>query len=103
MVRDDVDYRRNAGVLFLLPPWSTSSAYSSRTAGQGRDLGLWLTVLLLLIIVTTVIGLRIRKLMRQRYPDSWEPVPRLIVYGAKRAHVRRWRMPGPAVEVGAAI
>ncbi len=31
---------------------------------------LWLTVLILLVVDSAVIGLRIRKLMRERFPDS---------------------------------
>jgi hypothetical protein len=62
---------------------------------------LWLTVLILLIADTALIGLRIRKLMRERFPDSGERLSRLIFYGATRATmIRRWRMPKPVVEVG---
>jgi hypothetical protein len=42
---------------------------------------LWLTVLILLIVDSALIGLRIRKLMRERFPDSKEPLGRLIFYG----------------------
>jgi Protein of unknown function (DUF3043) len=102
LVRDIVDSRRNAGVLFLLsavvyfvgliiPSVQVKAAISA----------LWLTVVILLVVDSTLIGLRIRKLMRERFPDSTEKLPSLIFYGATRAvMIRRWRMPKPAVEVG---
>jgi hypothetical protein len=105
MVRDIVDSRRNAGVLFLvsaviyfvgllIPSVQIKAAITA----------LWLTVLILLIADSAVIGLRIRKLMRERFPDSTERLPKLIFYGATRATmIRRWRMPKPAVDVGDAI
>lgn len=105
LVRDIVDSRRNAGVLFLasalvyfvgllVPSPQVKAAITA----------LWLTVLILLIVDSTVIGLRIRKLMRERYPGSSQKLSALIFYGATRATmVRRWRAPKPVVEVGDAI
>jgi hypothetical protein len=62
---------------------------------------LWLTVLILLVVDSTLIGLRIRKLMRERYPDSTQRLGSLVFYGATRATMfRRWRSPKPVVEVG---
>jgi Protein of unknown function (DUF3043) len=102
MVRDIVDSRRNAGVLFLL----SAVVYFvglivPNVQIKAAITAFWLTVLILLLVDSAVIGLRIRKLMRERYPDSSEPLSRLIFYGATRATmIRRWRMPKPAVEVG---
>jgi hypothetical protein len=105
MVRDVVDSRRNAGTLFLLsavvyfvglliPSVQVKAAITA----------LWLTVLILLVVDSTIIGLRIRKLMRERFPDSDQRLSSLVFYGATRATmIRRWRMPKPAVEVGDAI
>jgi hypothetical protein len=105
MVRNIVDSRRNAGVLFLLsavvyfiglivPSVQVKAAITA----------LWLTVLILLLVDSTVIGLRIRKLMRERYPDSNQKMSSLVFYGATRATmIRRWRSPKPVVEVGDAI
>ena len=105
MVRDIVDSRRNAGVLFLVsaviyfvglivPSVQVKAAITA----------LLLTVLILVVFDSALIGLRIRKLMRERFPDSRETLGRLIFYGATRATmIRRWRMPKPAVEVGDAI
>jgi Protein of unknown function (DUF3043) len=102
LVRDIIDSRRNAGTLFLLsavvyfvglivPSVQVKAAITA----------LWLTVLLLLVVDSTVIGLRIRKLMRERFPDSTEKTSSLVFYGATRATmIRRWRSPKPVVEVG---
>jgi Protein of unknown function (DUF3043) len=105
LVRDIVDSRRNAGVLFLL----SAVVYFVGLIIPNPQIkaaitALWLTVLILLVVDSTLIGLRIRKLMRQRYPDSSEQLSKLIFYGATRATmIRRWRMPKPAVNVGDAI
>jgi hypothetical protein len=105
MVRDIVDSRRNAGVLFLVSAVIYFAGLLIPSVQiKAAITALWLTVLILLIVDSAVIGLRIRKLMRQRFPDSKEPLGRLIFYGATRATmIRRWRMPKPAVEVGDAI
>jgi len=105
MVRDVVDSRRNAGVLFLLSAVVYFAGLLIPSVQiKAAITALWLTVLILLVVDSAVIGLRIRKLMRQRFPDSREPLGRLIFYGATRATmIRRWRMPKPAVEVGDAI
>jgi hypothetical protein len=105
LVRDIVDSRRNAGVLFLLsavvyfiglliPSVQVKAAITS----------LWLTVLLLLIVDSTVLGFKIRKLVRRRFPDTRQPMRSLIFYGVTRATmIRRWRAPKPAVSVGEQI
>jgi hypothetical protein len=105
MVRDIVDSRRNAGVLFLLSAVVYFAGLLIPSVQiKAAITALWLTVLILLVVDSAVIGLRIRKLMRERYPDSNEPLGKLIFYGATRATmIRRWRMPKPAVEVGDAI
>ncbi len=105
MVRDIIDSRRNAGVLFLLSAvvYFVGLIIPNAQVKAGIT-ALWLTVLILLVVDSTVIGLRIRKLMRERYPDSREQLSKLIFYGATRATmIRRWRMPKPVVNVGDAI
>ena len=105
LVRNIVDSRRNAGVLFLftavlyffgllIPSVQVKAAITS----------LWLTVLLLLVVDSTVLGLRIRKLVRQRFPDTDVRMRSLIFYGVTRATmIRRWRAPKPTVTVGQPI
>jgi Protein of unknown function (DUF3043) len=102
VVRDVVDSRRNAGVLFLF----SAVVYFAgliipNVQIKAAITAFWLTVLILLIVDSAVIGLRIRKLMRERYADSNQRLSSLIFYGATRATmIRRWRMPKPVVEVG---
>jgi Protein of unknown function (DUF3043) len=102
LVRDIIDSRRNAGTLFLIsavvyfvglivPSVQVKAAITA----------LWLTVLILLVVDSTIIGLRVRKLMRERFPDSAQKTSSLVFYGATRATmIRRWRSPKPVVEVG---
>jgi hypothetical protein len=105
MVRDVVDSRRNAGVLFLL----SAVVYFvglviPNVQIKAAITALWLTVLVLLVFDSALIGLRIRKLMRERYPDSPQRLSALIFYGATRATmIRRWRIPKPAVEIGDSV
>jgi hypothetical protein len=105
MVRDIVDSRRNAGVLFLLSAVVYFAGLLIPSVQiKAAITALWLTVLILLVVDSAVIGLRIRKLMRERYPDSSQKLSGLIFYGATRATmVRRWRSPKPVVELGDAI
>ena len=105
MVRNIVDSRRNAGVLFLLSAVVYFAGLLIPSVQiKAAITALWLTVLILLVVDSAVIGLRIRKLMRERYPDSTQRLSSLIFYGATRATmIRRWRMPKPVVEVGDAI
>jgi Protein of unknown function (DUF3043) len=102
LVRDIVDSRRNAGVLFLLSAVVYfAGLFIPSVQVKAAITALWLTVLILLVVDTTLIGLRIRKLMRERFPDSTEQLRKLVFYGGTRATmIRRWRMPRPAVEVG---
>jgi hypothetical protein len=105
LVRNIVDSRRNAGVLFLLSAviYFIGLLIPSVQVKAGIT-ALWLTVLILLVVDSAVIGLRIRKLMRERFPDSDQRLGGLIFYGATRATmIRRWRMPKPQVQVGDAI
>lgn len=105
LVRDIVDSRRNAGGLFLLaavvyfiglliPNVQVKAAITS----------LWLTVLILLLVDSTIIGFKVSRTVRKRFPDTTQRIGGLIFYGVTRATMfRRWRAPKPAVEVGAQV
>jgi hypothetical protein len=105
LVRDIVDSRRNAGVLFLF----TAVIYFFGLLIPNQQIkaaitSLWLTVLLLLIVDSTVLGFKIRKMLRQRFPDTEQRTRSLVFYGVTRATmIRRWRAPKPAVLVGESI
>jgi hypothetical protein len=102
LVRDIVDSRRNVGVLFLLMALVyAASIFVSNIQVKAAATSLWLTVLALLIVDSLVLGLRIRKLVRQRFPDTKQRMGSLVFYGITRATmVRRWRAPKPQVPVG---
>jgi hypothetical protein len=102
LVRNIVDSRRNAGVLFLLSAVVYFAGLLIPSVQvKAAITALWLSVLILLVVDSTVIGLRIRKLMRERFPDSDQKLSGLVFYGATRATmIRRWRAPRPVVEVG---
>jgi hypothetical protein len=105
LVRDVVDSRRNAGVLFL----SSAVVYFvgvliPNTSVRAAVSALWVTVLVLLLVDSVVLAFRIRRLVRQRFPETEEKMWRLLFYGLTRATMfRRWRAPKPAIEVGAQV
>ncbi len=105
LVRDVVDSRRNAGGLFLLVAVVVFAGYLVPDARiRAFTVSLWMTVFLLLVVDSIFLGLRIRRMVRQRHPDAAEPTSRLIWYGVTRATmIRRWRMPAPRVTVGEKI
>ena len=102
LVRDIVDSRRNIGVLFLLMALVyAASIFIPSVQVKAATTSLWLTVLLLLIVDSVLLGLRIRKLVRHRFPDTTQRMRSLVFYGISRATmVRRWRQPKPQVPVG---
>lgn len=102
LVRNIVDSRRNAGSLFLFVAVVYFAGLFIRdTRFQAIAVSLWVTVLLLLITDSTIIGFRIRRLVGERFPDTRERTSRLVLYGVTRATmIRRWRAPKPQVELG---
>ncbi len=102
LVRDIVDSRRNVGVLFLLiAVIYAASIFISNLQVKALATSLWLTVLLLLIVDSLVLGLRIRKLVRRHFPETTQRMAALVFYGVSRATmIRRWRQPKPQVPVG---
>jgi hypothetical protein len=102
LVRDIVDSRRNVGVLFLLVALVyASSIFIPSLQVKAAATSLWLTVLLLLLVDSVLLGLRIRKQVRQQVPDTKQSMRSLVFYGVTRATmIRRWRQPKPQVPVG---
>ena len=102
LVRDIVDSRRNAGVLFLVVAvFYIAGLFVRDVRVQALAVSLWLAVLVMLLIDSFYLGFRIRKLVRDRFPDTKQSMRGLIFYGVTRATmIRRWRMPAPQVEVG---
>jgi hypothetical protein len=102
LVRDIVDARRNAGGLFLLVAVAVFAGYLvPNPQVRAFTVSLWLAVFAVLVIDSILLGIRIRRRVRERHPDAEERTGRLVWYGVTRATmIRRWRMPAPRVKVG---
>lgn len=102
LVRDLVDARRNAGGLFLPIAIVVFVGYLVPDQQiRALTVSLWLTLFLLMIVDSVFLGFRIRRTVRERFPDGPQRTGALVWYGITRATmVRRWRMPKPQVHVG---
>jgi hypothetical protein len=103
LVRDVVDSRRNAGSLFLfVGAIVVVGLFLPGTQGKTLATSLWMAMFAVLVIDSIILGVRIRRALRERAPE--EPRGRLVWYGVSRATmIRRWRMPPPQVKVGEPI
>jgi hypothetical protein len=62
---------------------------------------IWMATFLMMVFDSVLVGLRIRRLVRERFPDTRQRMAALIAYGANRTiMIRRWRLPAPQVTVG---
>jgi Protein of unknown function (DUF3043). len=104
-VRDIVDTRRNAGGMFLLVAAIVFAGYFTPNVRiRAAAVSLWMMVFALIVIDSIFLGLRIRKLVNQRFPERSERTSTLVWYGVTRATmIRRWRMPKTRVRVGEPI
>jgi hypothetical protein len=102
LVRDIVDSRRNAGGAFLLMAVAVLVSYAvPSTLFKGIVFYAWTAVFVLMVFDAVLIGLRIRRLVQQRFPKSRESILRLTLYGVNRTILpRRWRLPRPQVGLG---
>jgi hypothetical protein len=102
LVRDIVDSRRNAGGAFLVMALAVLVTYVvPNTVVKAIVFYLWTAVFGLMVFDSVLIGLRIRKLVRERFPKSRESTLRLTLYGVNRTILpRRWRLPRPQVGLG---
>ena len=107
-VRDIVDARRNAGGMFLLVAAIVFAGYFTPSVRiRAAAVSLWTVVFVLIVLDSIFLGLRIRKLVNERFPERTgrnEGTGSLIWYGVTRATmIRRWRMPKARVRVGDSI
>jgi Protein of unknown function (DUF3043) len=102
LVRNMVDARRNAGPLFLfVAVLYFAGLVIPDVRVKAFISALWLTAVLLVIVDSVVLGVRIRRTVRARFPDTRQSMRGLVFYGVTRATmVRRWRAPKPQVSVG---
>lgn len=102
LVRDIVDARRNIGSWFLVVGLLIIAGNGSRVpAVQLAATMLWLLLLLGLAADWTLLGRRIARLVRERYPDDATRMRSHVFYGIMRStQFRRLRMPRPQVRIG---
>ncbi len=100
-VRDYVDGRFRVAEIFL-PIAVVIVIMSLIQVGSLRDISLllWLVVIVMIVTDSLVTGLRLRSLLRKRFPD--ENTRGAVAYGLMRSiQMRRLRLPKPQVGRGA--
>jgi hypothetical protein len=102
LVRDIVDSRRNAGGAFLFVALLVLASYAvPSTRFKQLAVLIWMATFLMMVFDSVLVGLRIRRLVRERFPDTGQRTAALIAYGVNRTiMIRRWRLPAPQVAVG---
>lgn len=105
LVRDVVDTRRSVASLFLPFAVIFLAGYFVKDARVQQYLVLLWTLFFLLVVADSVsLGLRIRKLAKERFPAETPTVRGLIFYGIQRSTmIRRWRFPKPAVSIKSTV
>ena len=103
LVRDVTDARRNMASFFL--PFAALLLVSYIVPRfQGVVMLMWMAYFLVLIGDSVLLGRRISKAVRARFPDGQHKMKGLVWYGISRSTmVRRWRFPKPEVAVGADV
>ncbi len=105
LVRDIVDARRNAGSFFLPVAMLVLVGYFiPDPAVQSYTVFAWFLFFLVIIVDSVFLGRRIKRTVRERFPDQPHRMRGLVWYGASRATmIRRWRFPKPEVALGADV
>ena len=107
LVRDVVDSRRNVGSFFLaIAGVALIGTVVPSLVVRNYASFLLFGFFLLLIVDSVVLSRRIKKKLRERFPD--DPQARktrgLVWYGISRSTmIRRWRFPKPEVALGAEV
>jgi hypothetical protein len=100
-VRDHIDTRRTAGEFFI--PGAIVVMIGSlvpSTKVQSIVLAVWMTLFVLVILDTVIIGVRLRSKLAALFPNDTS-VKGAATYGALRAlQMRRFRLPPPRIGVG---
>jgi hypothetical protein len=99
-VRDYVDARRTVAEYFLpmLVVVLVLSFFPNRTAAL-LSAAIWLATMVLVTLDLTLLGVRLKREIRTRFPD--DPNRGHVLYGVVRAtQMRRFRLPKPRVKPG---
>lgn len=101
LVRDLVDSRRNVGVLLLPAAAAILLGQLGGTQVRAAAFSVWLSIVLLMIVDSVVVGRVIARTVKARFPDSEVRTRRLVAYGIQRSTAfRRLRLPPPRVQPG---
>ncbi len=105
LVRNIVDSRRNAGTWFFGGALIVLVGSSVREPLiQLVSNLLWAFLALAVVADAVLISRRIKKLVRERFPDTTQRMRSLYTYGIMRSITfRRMRMPKPQVDIGETI
>ncbi len=106
LVRDIVDSRRTVGTWFFAGALIVLIGSSATMPPVVRLVSnaLWLVMIVALVLDSVLIGRRIKKLVRARFPKTGQKMGSLYFYGIMRAITfRRMRIPNPRVKIGDAI
>jgi hypothetical protein len=103
LVRDVTDARRNLASFFL--PFAGLLLVSYVVPQfQGIVMLMWMAYFLVLIGDSVMLGRRVSKAVRARFPDGQHKMKGLVWYAISRSTmIRRWRFPKPEVAVGADV
>jgi hypothetical protein len=103
LVRDIVDSRRTVGTYFFVGAFIViigSGGWMPPQVQLASTL-LWMLLAAAVIVDSMLISRRIKRLVRERYPDTKQRMGSLYLYGIMRGLTfRRMRIPKPRVELG---
>jgi hypothetical protein len=103
LVRNIVDSRRTVGTWFFAGALIVLIGSSSVMPEPIRVVSnlLWAFLALAVVVDAVLISRRIKKLVRERFPDTTQRPRSLYIYGIMRSITfRRMRMPKPQVDIG---
>ncbi|MFB9332895.1 DUF3043 domain-containing protein [Actinoplanes octamycinicus] len=105
LVRDIVDSRRTVGSFFIAGALIVMvGTLIQNPAVVLATNALWAALALAVVIDSVFIARRIKRLVKERFPDSKQRLGSLYLYGIMRGLTfRRMRVPKPKVELGAKI
>nr|WP_205862491.1 DUF3043 domain-containing protein [Planosporangium thailandense] len=107
LVRDVVDSRRTVGTLFFSFAFVLLIISMVRTMPPAVGLAgnvIWLLLGVGVVVDGWLMARKIKRLVRERFPNSQERLSGLYMYAIMRSlSYRRFRMPKPRVSVGAKI
>jgi hypothetical protein len=102
MVRGIVDSRRNASGAFLWAALLVLVSYAvPSVVVKNLVFSIWIAVFGLIIVDAVLLGIRIGKLKKERFPQTRQRTAALVAYGMNRTILpRRWRLPAPVTKLG---